>query len=94
MVGCSSDVFHSRLALPLLPTEPFWSPRNVHPAMLFGLNYSWQNSMSANSSAKTASFLSQYLINSNAVRWEPLPLINTSSPNSSPSSTPESTIID
>ncbi|XP_065207275.1 homeobox protein ARX-like [Planococcus citri] len=91
---CPTDVLHSRLGLPLLHADPFWSPRNVHPAMLFGLNYPWQNNISTNASAKTASFLSQYLINSNAVRWEPLPLVSSSSPNSSPSSTPESTIIE
>lgn len=91
-IGCSTEVLHPRLALPFLHTEPFWSPRNMHPAMLFGLNYPWQNNLSATTTAKTASFLSQYLINNNAaVRWEPLPLMNTSSsPNSSASSTPES----
>lgn len=94
LTGCSTEVLHSRLGLPLLHSDHLWSPRNVHPAMLFGLNYPWQNNISASSLVKTAPFLSQYLINNNAVRWEPLPLINTSSPTSSPSSSPKSAIID
>lgn len=94
--GYSTDVrvFNSQLGIPLLHADPFWSPRHVHPAMLLALNHPWQNTINANTSTKTAALLSQYsyLMNGNAVQWEPLPLTNTPSPTPSPASSPESII--